>query len=483
MIIDLLDKKVNTKGMLIGESWVDTPMQLPVFNPFSGNHVYSISCAEEEHVYKALESAEKGKIISKNLSPLDRSEIINKVVNLLKERKEEFTKVIVNEGVKTKREAGKEVDRCINTLTLCGEEAKRVIGETVPFAAFEGGSSKKGYYVYDPIGIITAITPFNDPLNLVAHKLGPAIAAGNAVILKPSDFTPISGIKLGELFLEAGLPYHILNIITGPIDNFGDILVTDSRIDMVSFTGGSKSGEVIAKAAGVKKIGMELGSSSPVIVMNDVDVEAVAKNCIGGMIWAAGQNCVGVKRMYVHDTIYDSFKEKIINLSKAVKLGNPEDDSTDMGPIINQEAISEIERSIENLVKGGYKVLCGGKRVGNGIEPTIIEGDFDNKLNGKEEIFGPVATISRVNSLEEGIIASNDSPYGLHAGIFTNNIEHAFKASNELQCGGVMINDSSDYRIDMMPFGGVKKSGIGREGVRSAIREMSSTKIICFNLK
>ncbi|WP_237276490.1 aldehyde dehydrogenase family protein [Tenacibaculum ovolyticum] len=482
MLINLVEKVV-TKGMLIGGNWVETTEKLPVLNPHTGEEVYAISCATETHVYDALKSAAKGKVIARNLSAYDRSEIILKVASLLKERKEEFTQTIVNEGVKTKMEAGKEVDRCINTLTLCGEEAKRLTGETVPFNAFAGASAKKGHYVYDPVGIVTAITPFNDPLNLVAHKLGPAVAAGNAIILKPSDFTPISGIKLGELFLEAGLPSHVLNIITGPISNFGDILVTDSRVNMVSFTGGSKSGEAIAKAAGVKKIGMELGSSSPVIIMNDVDVNAVAENCVGGMIWAAGQNCVGVKRMYVHDSVYDAFKEKVVNLSKAVKLGNPEDETTDMGPIITSEAIDKIESSIADLEKGGYKVLCGGKRVNNSFEATIIEGDFDNALNGKEEIFGPVATISKISSLEEGITASNDSPYGLHAGIFTNNIDAAFKATNELQCGGVMVNDSSDYRIDMMPFGGVKQSGIGREGVKAAIREMSTTKIICFNLK
>ncbi|WP_216352843.1 aldehyde dehydrogenase family protein [Cellulophaga omnivescoria] len=482
MSVDLLEK-ISSKGMLIGENWIETTDKLAVLNPYSGKEVYTISCATKEHVYEALASAEKGKVISRNLSPYDRSEIIVKVASLLKERKEEFTQTIVNEGVKTKVEAGKEVERCINTLTLCGEEAKRITGETVPFAAFAGASTKKGHYVYNPVGIVTAITPFNDPLNLVAHKIGPAIAAGNAVILKPSNFTPISGIKLGELFIEAGLPFHILNIITGPSSSFGDILVTDPRVNMVSFTGGSKSGEAIAKAAGVKKVGMELGSSSPVIVMDDVDVNAVAENCVGGTVWAAGQNCVGVKRMYVHDAIYDAFKEKVVSLSKAVKLGNPEDASTDMGPIITSQAIDVIERAISDLEKGGYTVLCGGKRVGNGFEATIIEGDFDNALNGKEEIFGPVATISRISSLEEGITASNDSPYGLHAGIFTNNIEYAFKATNELQCGGVMVNDSSDYRIDMMPFGGIKQSGIGREGVKSAIQEMSTTKIICFNLK
>ena len=480
-MISTLDK-IDTMKMLIGENWVESSTKLPVLNPYSGKEMYSVSCADADHVQGALKSAELGKEISRSLSPYNRSEIITRVVSFLKERKEEFTQTIINEGVKTKIEASKEVDRCINTLTLCSEEAKRVTGETIPFGGFTGGVSKTGYYMFDPIGIITAITPFNDPLNLVAHKLGPAIASGNAVILKPSDFTPVSAIKLGELFLEAGLPHHILNIITGPVSNFGNTLITDSRVNMISFTGGTKTGESIIKAAGIKKIAMELGSSSPVIVMDDVDIENVAENCVRGMTWVAGQNCVGVKRMYVHDTIYDAFKEKVVALSKSIQLGDPNDINTDMGPIITQEAINVIEHSISDLENSGYEVLCGGNRVGNAFEATIIEGKYDHPLNGKQEIFGPVATISRISSLKEGITASNDSPYGLHAGIFTNSIESAFKAVNQLECGGVMVNDSSDYRIDMMPFGGIKQSGIGREGVKSAIREMSTTKIVCFNL-
>lgn len=476
-------ENISVKGMLIGDKWIETTEKLSVVNPFSGEEKYQVSCANITHVYEALNSAEKGKEISKKMSPYQRSEILQRVALLLKERKEEFEQVIVNEGVKTIIEAGKEVARCINTLTLCAEEAKRIHGKTVPFNAFEGATNRKGYYVHDPVGIITAITPFNDPLNLVAHKLGPAIASGNAVILKPSDFTPISGIKLGELFLEAGLPHHVLNIITGPVTNFGDILVTDPRVNMVSFTGGTKSGETIARIAGVKKVTMELGSSSPVIVMDDIDINGVAANCIGGMIWAAGQNCVGVKRMYVHAKIYNAFKAKLIELAQKVVIGNPQETTTNMGAIITPQAINVIENSIQKLQQGGYQIICGGNRVGNSFEPTILEGTYDNSLNGKEEIFGPVATLSKVNTIEEAIMASNNSPYGLHAGIFTHNLENAFKATTELQCGGVMVNDSSDYRIDMMPFGGVKQSGIGREGVKSAIQEMTTTKIICFNLK
>ena len=474
--------KIGTMKMLIGENWVESTMKLPVLNPYSGKEIYKISCADRSNVEEALKSAEKGKIISRNLSAYQRSEIISKVVVLLKERKQEFSKVIVNEGVKTKTEADKEVERCIHTLTLCSEEAKRLTGETVPFDAFAGGGSRIGYYVHDPIGIITAITPFNDPLNLVAHKLGPAIASGNAIILKPSDYTPVSAIKLGKLFLEAGLPFHILNIITGPANNYGDILITDPRVNMISFTGGTKSGDAIIKAAGIKKVAMELGSSSPVIVMEDVDVDAVSKNCIGGMTWAAGQNCVGVKRMYVHESIYESFKEKIIAYANAVKIGDPEDPETEMGAIITNDAINTIDNSVKELKQAGYNILCGGKRIGNTYQPTILEGYFNHSLNGKQEIFGPVATLSKISSLDQAISASNDSAYGLHAGIFTNSVETAFKAINELQCGGVMVNDSSDYRIDMMPFGGIKQSGIGREGVKSAMREMTTTKIACFNL-
>ena len=469
--------------MLIGEKWIETEEKFPVQNPYSGRTIYYGSCASKKHVEEALISAEKGKEISKGISPYMRSQILSKVANLLTGRKEEFAKTIVSEGVKTINESRKEIDRCINTLTLCAEEAKRNNGKTVSFNAFEGSENRTGYYVNNPVGIVTAITPFNDPLNLVAHKLGPAVAAGNAIILKPSDFTPVSAIKLGELFLEAGLPYHVLNIITGPIRNFGNVLVTDSRVNMVSFTGGTKSGEAITRVVGIKKVAMELGSSSPVIVMNDTNVVEAAQNCLGAIIWAAGQNCVGVKRMYVHEDVYDVFKNTLIECAKNVKIGNPEDETTEMGPIISNYAIKEIEQSIEALKASGYTVLQGGNRIKNVFEPTILEGDFDNPLNGKKEIFGPVATLSKIKTLEEGIKACNDSPYGLHAGVFTDNVNSAFKATEKIECGGVMVNDTSDYRIDMMPFGGVKQSGIGREGVKSAIQEMSTTKIICFNLK
>ena len=469
--------------MLIGEKWVETEEKFPIQNAYSGRTTHYGSCASKKHVEEALTSAEKGKEISKNLSPYVRSQVLTKVVSLLSKRKEEFAKTIVSEGVKTINESRKEVDRCINTLTLCAEEAKRNNGETVPFNAFEGSGNRTGYYVNSPVGIVTAITPFNDPLNLVAHKLGPAVAAGNAIILKPSDFTPISAIKLGELFLEVGLPFHVLNIVTGPLSNFGNTLVTDTRVNMVSFTGGTKSGEGITKVVGIKKVAMELGSSSPVIVMNDIDVDEVAANCLGAITWAAGQNCVGVKRMYIHEDIYDAFKGKLIECAKKVKIGNPEDETTDIGPIISNHAIEEIETSIEELKTSGYTILHGGNRINNVYEPTILEGDFNNPLNGKKEIFGPVATISKISNLEEGIEACNDSLYGLHAGIFTNNVNTAFKATKQIECGGVMVNDTSDYRIDMMPFGGVKQSGIGREGVASAIKEMTTTKVVCFNLK
>ncbi|WP_323027965.1 aldehyde dehydrogenase family protein [Gelidibacter japonicus] len=471
-----------TLKMLIGENWIETKEKFSIQNAYSGRTVYYGSCASKKHVEDALLSAEKGKDISRELSPYMRSEILTKVVSLLSKRKEEFAKTIVSEGVKTINESRKEVDRCINTLTLCAEEAKRNNGEMVSFNAFKGSENRTGYYVNSPIGIVTAITPFNDPLNLVAHKLGPAVAAGNAIILKPSDFTPVSAIKLGELFLEAGLPYHVLNIVTGPLSNFGNTLVTDNRVNMVSFTGGTKSGEAITKMAGIKKVAMELGSSSPVIVMNDIDVDEVTANCLGAITWAAGQNCVGVKRMYVHEDIYDAFKNKLIECAKKINIGNPEEETTDMGPIISNYAIKEIEESIEELKTSGYTVIQGGNRINNAFEPTILEGDFDNPLNGKEEIFGPVATLSKIKTLEEGIKACNDSPYGLHAGIFTNNVNYAFKATELIQCGGVMVNDTSDYRIDMMPFGGIKQSGIGREGVASAIKEMTATKIVCFNL-
>ncbi len=290
-------------------------------------------------------------------------------------------------------------------------------------------------------------------------------------------------IKFGEILFEAGLPKEMLSIITGAPEAFGDSLISDERVRLISFTGGLEAAKVIQRKAGLKKIVMELGSNSPVIVLLDADLEEAVQSCVSGAFYASGQNCVGVKRIFVEEDIYDSFVSHFSQLTSTLKIGSPLSEDVDIGPIISKESIHHIDAFIIESLEQGAKLICGGKIIGNCYSPTILEADCDNDIANCKEVFGPVVTISKVKNLDQAIACCNKSPFGLHTAIFTNDINNAHKAINELDCAGVMVNDSTDYRIDAMPFGGVKRSGVGREGVKSAIEAMSETKIVCFKLK
>ncbi|MDH5468374.1 MAG: aldehyde dehydrogenase family protein, partial [Candidatus Aminicenantes bacterium] len=365
---------------------------------------------------------------------------------------------------------------------ISAEEARRVVGETIPFDSRQGSENRVGYYYRFPIGIVVAITPFNDPLNLVAHKVGPAVAGGNSVVLKPATVTPLSALKLGEALIEAGLPWKILNIVTGRASKIGDALVTDPRARMISFTGGTEAGLDITKKAGLKKIGMELGSNSPVIVMDDADLPQAVELSVSGAFWAVGQNCIGVQRIYIHQAVYDEFEKMFVERTKKMKVGFQLDEDTDMGPMITEEEAARVENWVKEAVESGGVLLTGGKRKGTLFEPTVFKDMPDSAKLNCEEVFGPVVNLYKVSSLDEALELANSVKYGLHGAIFTRSLEHAFKAIRELDVGGVMVNDSTDYRIDMMPFGGVKWSGLGREGIKFALLEMTEPKLVCFNL-
>jgi glyceraldehyde-3-phosphate dehydrogenase (NADP+) len=401
---------------------------------------------------------------------------------IIKKNQEEFAHIICSERGKTIREARKEVSRAINTITISAEEARRIVGETLPFDSVPGSENRVGYYYRFPIGIIGAITPFNDPLNLVAHKIGPAIAGGNSVVLKPATATPLSALKLGETLMKAGLPKNVLNIVTGYGSEVGDVLVNDDRVRMISFTGGVDTGLRILKHAGLKKIGMELGSNAPSIIMDDADVDKAVDLCVYGGFSAAGESCIGVQRILVHTNVYDDFMKKIVNRTNKLKVGCQHDEDTDMGPMISEKEAIRVEKWVDEAVNKGAKLLTGGKRNRNIYYPTILENIPKNIKIDSEEVFGPVICLYKIKSLDEAIKKANNVRYGLHAGIFTRNIDNAFKAVKELDVGGVIVNDSSDYRIDMMPFGGVKYSGLGREGIKHALMEMTEPKVVCFNL-
>jgi glyceraldehyde-3-phosphate dehydrogenase (NADP+) len=468
--------------MLIGENWVDKDEKIDVRNPYNNELIDTVPSADKSDVEAAYQAAEQGYRINRDLPVHQRISILYRAAEILRERSEEFARTIATEGSKTIKEARKEASRCIDTITISAEEARRVAGETVPFSSREGSENRVGYYYRFPIGVILAITPFNDPLNLVAHKVGPAIAGGNSVVLKPATVTPLSALKLGEAMIEAGLPWKVLNIVTGYGSKIGDALVTDPRARMISFTGGTEAGEEIVKKAGLKKIGMELGSNSPVIVMDDADLEQAVELCVSGAFWAVGQNCIGVQRIYIHENIYDRFERAFVEQTSKMKVGYQLDEATDMGPMITESEAERVEKWVKEASEEGAELLCGGRRNGTLFDPTVFKNMPDQARLNCEEVFGPVVSLYKVSSLDEAISSANSVRYGLHGAIFTRSLTHAFKAIKELDVGGVMVNDSTDYRIDMMPFGGVKWSGLGREGIKFALLEMTEPKVVCFNL-
>jgi len=466
--------------MLIGGKWVTKKETINIIDPYDNSIIDVVPKGDEKDALKAIESAKRGFEIARKMTVYERAGILNKTADYVEKNKEDFAITIAREGSKTIKEARKEANRCVNTLRISAEESKRILGETIPFNSFPGGENRVGYYYRFPIGIILAITPFNDPLNLVAHKLGPAIAAGNSVILKPATVTPLSALKLAEAFIESGLPAECLQVITGNGSEIGPVLVKSEDIRMISFTGGLDAGKEITKIAGIKKIGMELGSNSPVIVWDDTDLQMAVESCVSGSFWAAGQNCIGVQRIYISNKIYKEFKAKFVEQTKKYKIGNKLSEDCDMGPMITEKEAIRVESWIKEAVKLGATCLCGGKRKGALMEPTVLENVPENAKIHKDEVFGPTVNLYSVKTFEEAIEKSNSLPFGLHAAVFTSNVNLAFKAAYELECGGVMINDSTDYRLDSMPFGGIKNSGLGREGIKFSLQEMTEPKTISF---
>jgi len=468
--------------MLIAGKWLDKKEKIQVLDPLDNSLVDTVPSGTAEDIGLAVDAAAEGYRISRDMPVHERISILRKVSDAIEENSEELAETIAREGSKTIKEARGEVSRAAQTILISSEEARRITGETIPFDSSPGSEKRIGYYFRFPIGIIGAITPFNDPLNLVAHKLGPAIAGGNSVVLKPATVTPLSALKLGKLFMDAGLPPNVLNIVTGHGGEIGDALVTDPRVRMISFTGGVEAGEKISRKAGLKKIGMELGSNTPVIVCEDCDLEKAVDDCVSGAFWAAGQNCIGVQRIYIMDSIYKRFETLFVSRTRNYRIGPKLEEDTDMGPMITEAEARRIENWVNEAVEGGAKVLTGHQREGALYHPTVLADVPAGCKVDREEVFAPTVNLYPVKTLDEAIEKANDVDFGLHAGIFTSDYRKAFKAIRGLEVGGVMINDSSDFRIDMMPFGGVKKSGLGREGIKFALQEMTEPRVVCFNL-
>lgn len=474
--------KVNRQRMLIGGKWVACDRNFEVYNPQDGEIIAYVPSATKEDMEEAIGIADRTFRERTPIPVHERIQILEKTADYMAENNEEFARTIALEGSKTITEARSEVKRAIQTIKISAEESRRLKGETINFDQNVGSENKVGYYQRFPVGVIGAITPFNDPLNLVAHKIGPAIASGNPIVLKPASATPLSALRLAEAFVEAGLPQGYLSVLTGAGKEIGDTLITHPAIKMVTFTGGSEAGEKITQRVGTKKVSMELGSNSPVIVLEDADLSKAAHSCCSGAFSAAGQNCIGVQRIYVEKAVYPQFLDALIESTALLRTGDKTEERTDMGPMINEKEAERVASWVEEAVTAGAKVEIGGIREDAFYYPTVITNVPVTAKIAKEEIFGPVVIVQPVQDLNEAIERSNDVNYGLQAGIFTKDINKAFKAIGKMDVGGIMINDSSDYRIDEMPFGGTKGSGIGREGVKFSMESMTEQKVVCFNL-
>lgn len=478
----IIESRMTARKMFFAGKWENREQSIIIRDPQDNSIIGTVPAATKEDMLKCIEEAKKGAKISADLPVYKRMEIINRAADYVEANKEKYAHTISLEGSKTIREATKEVTRAIQTLRISAEEARRINGETISFDQMPGSENRVGHYYRFPIGVIAAITPFNDPLNLVAHKVGPAIASGNAIIVKPATVTPLSALLLAEAFAEAGLPEKVLSVITGRGSEIGDALVTHPDIRMVSFTGGLQAGEEIARKAGLKKLGMELGSNSPAIVLEDADLDDAVESTVSGAFWAAGQNCLGVQRIYIQESIMDAFQTKFVDRTNKYIVGDKQSELTDMGPLISEKEAIRVENLVKEAIEKGATLLTGGKRNGAFYSPTVLTNVPENCTIAKEEIFGPVVLLYPVADLDEAIEKSNDVDYGLQAGIFTKDLNKAYRAIGKLDVGGIMINDSSDYRIDAMPFGGTKNSGLGREGIKFAIHEMTDPKVVCFKL-
>ena len=466
--------------MLLEGRWVDRDVRTEILDPESGAVVDTVPRADAADAERALAHAETAAETARRWPIHERMRVLRGAARLLEERSEAFAERIAREGIKTIREARREATRCADTLRLGAEEARRLHGETVPFDQAPGSERRVGAWRPEPVGIVVAITPYNDPLNLVAHKLAPALAAGNAVILKPDSRTPLSALALVEALLEAGLPEEIVQVLTGPGSEVGATLVRDPRPRTVSFTGGKETGERIARDAGLKKLSMELGSNAPAIVLPDADLDAAVAACVAGAYAAAGQNCLHVQRLLLHRDVADAFTDAFVAGARGVATGPKLDEATDMGPMIDERAARRVESMVQDAKDAGATVLTGGERSGTVVAPTVITGVPLGHPLDVDEVYGPVTVVRTFEDPSEAVARANAVEFGLQAGLFTRDLEAAFAVAEDLRYGGVVVNDSSDYRIDAMPFGGVKGSGLGREGVRYAMEAMTEPKLVCF---
>jgi acyl-CoA reductase-like NAD-dependent aldehyde dehydrogenase len=468
------------RKLLLDGEWIETGDWVDVASPYDGSLVARVAKAGAAEARAAVDAAERA--MQDPLPAHKRAEILVRVAGALGRRADEVARQITAEAGKPLKAARVEVARAMSTYTMAAVEARKLAGEMVPMDASQAGEGKLAFTQRLPIGVVAAISPFNFPLNLVAHKIAPALAAGCAVVLKPASQTPLSALLLAELEHDAGLPAGWLNVLVGPAAEIGDVLVEDERVTLITFTGSAGVGWKLRERAPRKRVNLELGNATPVIVEADADIDDAAARCAANAFSFAGQSCISVQRIYVQRDAYDAFRDAFVPRVEALVVGDPADEATDVGPLISESERDRVLGWIEEAARGGATIVTGGRLEGDLLLPTVVEKPSPAAKLSCDEAFGPVCTLQPYETLDEAIDAANATRYGLQAGIFTSSLGTALEASRRLEFGGVTVNEAPTYRADQMPYGGVKDSGNTREGPAWAVREMTEERLVVIQL-
>ena len=468
--------------MFVGGEWQESPRVMEVKNPFDQSVIDTVPAADAGDVERALAGAVEGAGIMAKMPAFDRAQFLRRTADLMLERSEDFASTISREEGKILAEGRIEATRAAEIIQLSAEEAKRLTGEVLPLDAAPGGTGKMGFTLRVPCGVVVAITPFNFPLHLVCHKVGPALAAGNAVVVKPASDTPLSALKLVEVLLEAGAPAQAVTCLTGSGHTVGDALSGDRRVRKISFTGSYEVGDHICRVAGMKRVTMELGSNAPLIVMEDADLDKVAAATAMTGFANAGQVCISAQRVLAQDQVHDEFLDRLQAQVEAISTGDQLDEDTGMGPMIRESDAERVSDWIQEAVSGGARLITGGEREGAVVEPAILA-DVDPEMRiSRDELFGPAVAVTRFDDIDQAISLANDTRYGLSAAIFTQDLDRALRFAAEVESGNVHINWGPQWRADLMPYGGLKDSGMGKEGPRYAVEQMTELKMVVVHL-
>jgi acyl-CoA reductase-like NAD-dependent aldehyde dehydrogenase len=471
---------VTERKLFIGGEWVETGDWLEVRSPYDGSLVGRVAKGGSADARRAVDAAEQA--MAEPLPAHERAAILDRTALLVEERAEEIARTICSEAGKPMKAARVEAARAQSTFTMAAVEARKLAGEMVPMDASPAGTGKVALTLRIPIGVVGAISPFNFPFNLVAHKVAPALAAGCAVVLKPASQTPLSALLMAELETEAGLPASWLNVVCGPAREIGDVLVEDERVALITFTGSAGVGWTLRERAPRKRVNLELGNATPVIVAADADLDDVATRLAANAFSFAGQSCISVQRIYVERSAYEPFLDRFIPRVDALVVGDPGDDATDVGPLISKGERDRVLEWIDEARARGARVLTGGELDGEILRPTVVADAPSDAKVACEEVFGPLCTVTPYDSLDEAIGLANGTRYGLQAGVFARDVKVALRLARELEFGGVTVNEAPTFRADQMPYGGVKDSGNTREGPAYAVREMTDERLVVLQL-